>query len=105
MRNRKNNLNLKFDRLHNDIYMDEGMQFSISGHSPLGLFPAETLKDTDVIKVATTPMPVLFYLSFWFCLSVCLLLLLLLFFFFFRIRLGFAIQHGIHKVYIPTKRK
>lgn len=67
MRNGKNNLNVKFDRLHNDIYMDEGMQFSISGHSPLGLFPAETLKDTDVIKVATTPMPVLFYLSFWFC--------------------------------------
>ena len=57
---RKNNLNVKFDRLHNDIYMDEGMQFSISGHSPLGLFPAETLKDTDVIKVAKTSMPVLF---------------------------------------------
>ena len=36
------------------------MQFSISGHSPLGLFPAETLKDTDVIKVAKTSMPVLF---------------------------------------------
>ena len=67
MRNGKNNLSVKFDRLHNDIYMDEGMQFSISGHSPLGLFPAETLKDTDVIKVATTPMPVLFYLSFWLC--------------------------------------
>ena len=49
---RKNNLNVKLDRLHNDIYMDEGMQFSISGHLPWGLFPAETLKDTDVIKVA-----------------------------------------------------
>ena len=46
------------------------IQFSISGHSSLGLSPAETLKDgdvvvdieldTDVIKVAKTSIPVLF---------------------------------------------